>query len=181
VALKDQLRAFFPFLRGPVRVPPTLLRSLHPVRNPEATWQREGESQLVVIFAPRTQFEGWKKALAKFIGQPSGRKIELSDEIASDVWELCDGQSTIGGICQAVAAKYQLGERQTEISVLQFLNMLRSRRLIAVPETEQKLLDKASDKKTSAGEAAARETQDKSNGNGHTDTKRRRLRRTRRH
>jgi hypothetical protein len=146
VSLADSVKNLLPFLRGPLRLPPDLLRGLHPARNPAAQWTREGEENLVVISMPRPPTQGWKMAVAKFVGEAPGKRIELSDELGSDVWELCDGAHTVRDICRELSSKYKLGDRQTEVAVLQFLNMLRTRRLLGIPEREQGAIDRATGK-----------------------------------
>jgi hypothetical protein len=157
LAFADKLRNLIPLLRGPLRLPPDLLRGLHPTRNPAASWSRDDDSGIVVITMPRPPLQGWRMALAKLIGEPPGKRIELSDEIGATVWELCDGARTIRDICRTVSAKYKLGDRQTEVSVLEFLNMLRSRRLIGIPQQEQVAIkqvgDSAQGSKTQTKEA----------------------------
>ena len=171
---------FLPFLRSSQGLTSQLTRSLHPTRNPAATWKREGEDNNVVIYVPRPPAQGFLKLLSKFVGEPTGRRIELSDEMASYVWELCDGESTVGEICSGVLAKYKLGERQTEVSVLQFLNMLRTRRLIGLPSQEQAAIKQASSKSGQAD--TAKQTGNSSNhGNSHHKPKRIRTRPARRH
>jgi hypothetical protein len=154
VSLIDSVKILFPFLRGPLRLPPELLRGLHPVRNPACRWSREGEERLAVIFMPRPPSQGLKMAVAKFIGEPPGKRIELSDELGTDVWELCDGDHTVRDICRELSKKYKLGDRQAEVAVLQFLNMLRSRRLVGIPTREQAQIDSETAKAKAGGAGA---------------------------
>lgn len=180
MALSDKVKNLIPFLRGPLRLPPDLLRGLHPTRNPFATWQREGEDNNVVIMVPRPVVQGWRMALAKIAGEPPGKRVELSDEIGSDVWELCDGAHTVREICRELSAKYKLGDRQTEVSVLEYLNMLRKRRLLGIPEKEQSSIQQAAGKAKSAPADTAT-TGQASDGNRLGTTKRTRAKRARRH
>ena len=155
MSFADRVKSMIPFLRGPVRLPPDLLRGLHPVRNPAVRWTREGDDNLVVISVPRPPSEGWKMAVAKLVGEPPTKRIELSDELGSDVWELCDGGHAVRDICRTLSNKYKLGDRQTEVAVLQFLNMLRSRKLLGIPVSEQSQIDQATGKRKTAVDADA--------------------------
>jgi hypothetical protein len=169
-----------PFLRGPKSVPPGMLRELHPMRNPSATWTRNDDAALVTIEMPRPITQGWRKALAKFVGEPPGRRIELSDAIASDVWEMCDGDTSVGDICKTIATRYKLGDRQTQVSVLQFLNMLRSRSLVGIPPGEQAAIDAQIDVKKASASALPR-SEDGNGSNGRNQQSAGRARRSRRH
>lgn len=140
MTLADRVRSFLPFLKAKPRLQADQVRGLLPTRNPAVTWSREGNENLVTILAPLPPAQGLRKALARFVGEPAAKRIELSDQIASDVWELCDGKRSVKEICREVAQKYKMGERETEVSVLTFLNMLRSRRLVGVPVEQESLV-----------------------------------------
>ena len=59
------------------------------------------------------------------------RNFEL-DEVGLFVWNLCDGQTSIEQIFRHLAAKYNLSERDAEVSTLKFLQMLARRGLVGL-------------------------------------------------
>ena len=123
-----------------------------PVRNPVVLWERtapsgsktaksemvadgEGEEitplpDVMLLRIPRRS-DRWGNLVARLFRLPDYRKLEL-DEIGSDVWELCDGTTTVEVLNKTVCDKWQMNRRQGETSVTAYLKMLAERRLIAV-------------------------------------------------
>ena len=148
--LVDKARAFFPFLPGGKTKPShKMVMSLRPLRNVHAVWERTGEDGLVTITLTRSLVHRWDKLIAKVFKIPTDRKIDMSDELSSRVWELCDGEHTVGAIADEIGHHYQLGRRQAEISVLTFLNTLQAKKLVGLAPDHVKLKKAQS---TAAGE-----------------------------
>lgn len=117
-----------------------------PVRNSQVVWERvppsgiakpdEGEAaasaraDVMLLKIPRRK-DKMGNVIARVFKLPDYRKLEL-DEIGSDVWEMCDGETTVEVLTKAVCAKWQMNRRQGETSVTAYLRMLAERRLIAV-------------------------------------------------
>jgi len=111
-----------------------------PVRNPVVTWERrprlddfddrEEDAPVVLLRVPRRSGR-WPDFVARVFRLPEARKIEL-DEMGSDVWEMCDGTTTVEALTRAVCAKHHLNRRQAEASVTAYLRMLAERRLVAL-------------------------------------------------
>ena len=125
-----------------------------PVRNPVILWERTAPSgtqtakaksdadaaedmgevaplpPVMLLKIPRRS-DKWGNFVAHLFKLPEHRKLEL-DEIGSDVWELCDGVTTVEALNKAVCDKWQMNRRQGETSVTAYLKMLAERRLIAV-------------------------------------------------
>lgn len=125
----------------PRRNQPTRAQVLasRPVRNPAIQWTRERRAEsdkasLVLLKVPRRadRIGDW---IARWFKLPDHKKIEL-DEIGSDVWEMCDGRTTVEALTRAVCASYRLNRRQGETSVTAYLRMLAQRRLIGVRPSE---------------------------------------------
>jgi hypothetical protein len=152
VAIADKIRNLIPFLRGPIRLPGEVARSLKPIRSPEVKWRSEGVDNLTVIYSARPKDQFWVAWLAKMANEPEERKTEL-DEIGSKIWGMCDGSHRVAEICRLIAAEYQLTDRQVEVSVLQFLNMLRTRRFVGLTEEDKLKVDIATGK-VKAGSAS---------------------------
>lgn len=105
-----------------------------PVRNPRIDWERgrthEEQPEVVLLRVPR-RADRWGNFMARMFRLPSHRRIEL-DEMGSDVWEMCDGETTVDGLTKAICAKYHLNRRQGEASVTAYMRMLAERRLLAL-------------------------------------------------
>lgn len=129
-----KLRQFLPFLPGgPTKASPQQVLGLRPLRNPAVKWEREGDENLVVIRYTPKPFEGRPRFIDRFFGLPSEKRIELTDELSSAVWEQCDGKHTVAEIAGFISKEYKLGRRQAEVSVLAFLKTLQTKRLVGVP------------------------------------------------
>jgi hypothetical protein len=131
-----------------------------PVRNSAVEWARETRDEdrpnVALLRIPRRSGPVGD-IVAKLFQLPAFRKLEL-DEIGSDVWEMCDGRSTVDALTRAVCAKYHLNRRQAEASVTAYLKMLAERRLIALTAKKQVASSGRGDprERTSAASATAR-------------------------
>jgi len=76
------------------------------------------------------------KWIGRIFSVPTDRKIEMTDELSSLVWELCDGEHTVMSISGEIASKYKLSTRQAQVSVLAFLNTLENKRLVGAAKSE---------------------------------------------
>jgi hypothetical protein len=111
--------------------------TLRPLRHPSVSWERSDDENLVVITIGRRN-DAWTSFAARMFGLPPTRKIELTDEISSYVWTCCDGNHSVAQIVDDISARYKLGRRQSEVSVLTFLKTLQTKRLIGVPVAQAK-------------------------------------------
>ena len=105
-----------------------------PIRNPAVKWSREAATDerpaVILLQIPRRR-DGWGDIVARLMRLPDFRKLEL-DEIGSDVWEMCDGATTVDALTRAVCTQYRLNRRQGETSVTAYLQQLAERRLVAL-------------------------------------------------
>ncbi|HEY3333158.1 MAG TPA: PqqD family protein [Capsulimonadaceae bacterium] len=122
-----------PFLGGTKRPNAKQVLALRPIRNPAVKWERNPETDLVVVTLAYHPYRNWDKLLKKVFRIPTERRVEMSDELSSMVWEMCDGTNTVSAIATHIATKYKLTQRQSEVSVLSFLNTLQGKRLVGVP------------------------------------------------
>lgn len=108
-----------------------------PVRNPVVEWERtarrDDDTPVALLRIPR-RGDRFGNAVAALFRLPSHRKLEL-DEIGSDVWEMCDGATSVEALTRAICAKWRLNRRQGEASVTAYLRMLAERRLVALRKT----------------------------------------------
>jgi len=94
--------------------------ALRPMRNPDLEWlEEDGHVILHVKLA-----QSWKTRLINvFLQVPRDRRVVL-DAIGTDVWQMLDGQITIGQIAKSLAKKYKLNAREAELSLQQFFKDL---------------------------------------------------------
>ncbi len=108
--------------------------AVRPVRHPRIEWSREPRKSdnvaVALLKIPRLRGR-WADLVAKWMQVPDFKKVEL-DEIGSDVWEMCDGNSHVEAIAKAIGTSYRLNKRQAEVSVTAYLKMLAERRFIAL-------------------------------------------------
>jgi hypothetical protein len=105
---------------------------VRPHRNEAIRWEeRDGT---VIITIARTD---WLARLLRWlIARPLKRRIEL-DEIGSLVWQLCDGQHTVGDIAEELIRRYRLMRREAITSLAEFLSQLRRRGLVGWQEAKE--------------------------------------------
>ncbi len=119
-----------PFLKkkqapaGPPRE--EILRS-RPVRNPALTWGPDNQGDMVINVP--LEKKPWVARLGRMMPTPEVRHIIL-DDIGADVWELCDGETSVEAIRRRIAEKYQLNHKEAEASLVEHLRQLAKRRLI---------------------------------------------------
>ena len=112
-----------------VEAPPprsVLLRS-RPLRNPSITWGPDKSGDMV-IHVPLVK-KPWMARFGRFLPTAEVRHIIL-DDIGADVWELCDGETSIDSIRRSIADKYKLNPKEAEASLVEHLKQLARRRLI---------------------------------------------------
>ena len=106
-----------------------------PARNELLKWEKtdSGEAQITVV-----RQETWKvRMLSKLFYVPRERKITL-DEVGSEVWQMCDGRTTVAQMIDALREKYKLDRKEAEVSLLSYLKTLGQKRFVGfVLEGEQ--------------------------------------------
>lgn len=107
---------------------------LRPVRNPGLEW--EEEEGRVVLHIRHFEKRNWKMRLVNLlISMPDNRRIVL-DAIGTDVWQMTDGQNTLGRIAKSLAEKYKLSPREAELSLQQFFKELGRRGYVGFVKEE---------------------------------------------
>ncbi len=144
--LIDKAKTAVPFFGGRKRPTAQQVLRLRPIRNPKVKWQRNPETDLVVVTLEYHPFRTWDKIIGRIFQIPTERKVEMSDELSSKVWEMCDGNNTVTAIATDIAREYKLTQRQAEVSVLAFLNTLQNKRLVGVPSEQAEKINKDSPK-----------------------------------
>lgn len=108
--------------------------SIKPIRNPSLKWEK-GEDEKITILITLNGKPVKKslshKVLSKIFPPPQTRekKIEL-DKIGSMIWELCDGETTVKEIVEALHEKYKMLTHEAEISLNAYFRQLNKRGLL---------------------------------------------------
>ena len=106
-----------------------------PARNELLEWEKtdSGEARITVV-----RQETWKvRMLSRLFYVPRERKITL-DEVGSEVWQMCDGRTTVAQMIDTLRGKYKLDRKEAEVSLLSYLKTLGQKRFVGfVLEGEQ--------------------------------------------
>ncbi|SVC16227.1 uncharacterized protein METZ01_LOCUS269081 [marine metagenome] len=92
-----------------------------PARNELLTWETNetGEAQITVA-----RSESWKtRILSKVFYIPLERTITL-DSVGTDVWNMCDGDTSVSAMIQGLQDRYKLDRKEAEVSLLSYLKTL---------------------------------------------------------
>lgn len=98
-----------------------------PARNELVKWESKesGEAEITV-----TRQENWKiRLLSKVFYIPKERRITL-DEVGTEVWQMCNGSTTVGQMIERLSDKYQLNRKEAEVSLLAYLKTLGQKHFI---------------------------------------------------
>jgi len=109
-------------------VPRSEFLKIKPVRNPSVKWEKKekGEVRIIITLGQPKK----KGLLSKFVfSPPKEKKIDL-DKVGSVVWELCDGEKTVGDIAQYLQEKYKFMLTEAEISLNAYFQQLSKRGLV---------------------------------------------------
>ena len=98
-----------------------------PTRNDLIEWEETDDGEVQVIV---TRQDNWKiRLLSKVFYIPKQRKITL-DELGSEVWDMCNGSTTVAQMIENLSLKYQLNRKEAEVSLLTYLKSLGEKRFI---------------------------------------------------
>ncbi len=92
-----------------------------PIRNESFRWERTSEGEISIIIHRRKVW--WIWLLSKIFFIPKKRKFRL-DKIGSDVWDMCDGETTVEQMIKRISKSYKLSRREAEVSLLNYLKQL---------------------------------------------------------
>jgi len=122
--------------RGRPRITRRQMLDSRPVRNQALSYQNL-ENGEVAIRVPRRQ-DVWGKLLGWVLVVPRERQLVL-DQVGALVWELCDGEHTVGEMIQALRRAQKLNAKEAEVALTDYLRQLGKRRLVgfAVPRGEE--------------------------------------------
>lgn len=107
-----------------------------PARNEALKWEKNeaGEAQITVI-----RQDNWKiRLLSKIFYIPKQRRITL-DELGTEVWQMCNGRTTVAQMIDALSERYKLNRKEAEVSLLAYLRTLAQKRFIGFLIAEEKV------------------------------------------
>jgi len=116
-----------------IQMPMSTFLKVKPVRNPALKWEKDKKTKEIKIIVPLQSPEEKKQKKSildkLFPPMPTERVISL-DKVGSIVWELCDGNRTIGDIANYLVEKYKILPEEAETSLNVYFNQLSGRGLI---------------------------------------------------
>jgi hypothetical protein len=104
-----------------------------PVKNRDVREERLPGGELVIHYSVAVR--PWLASLARWMGAgtapPRAAKLQL-DLMGTEVWALLDGRTPLRAVAQRFAGRHQVGTREAEIAVAQFVRQLGRRGLVAL-------------------------------------------------
>ena len=98
-----------------------------PVRNSQVEWKKNDDGEIHVTL---TRGDSWKvRTISKIFWIPQ-RKTLVLDEIGAQVWDMCDGRTTVEAIIKRLSQTHQLNVKEAEISLLAYLKKLGQKGLL---------------------------------------------------
>ena len=120
-----------------------------PVRNDQLEWEKTDDDEISVTL---TRGDGWKaRVLSKIFWIPETRSLVL-DQIGAQVWEMCDGRTTVEAMIKRLSKNHQLNLKEAEISLLAYLKKLGQKGLVGFI-VDKKDLPRKKNRKNSSGKA----------------------------
>ena len=120
-----------------------------PARNDALTWERDANDEIVITVERRTD---WKaRVLSKVFWIPENRTL-LLDQIGAQVWEMCDGKTSVDAMIRKLSKNHKLNLKEAEVSLLTYLKSLGKKHLIGFL-VEKDDLPTRKPKKNSSGKA----------------------------
>ena len=120
-----------------------------PARNDLLEWKKTEDGEVAVVLK---RGDTWKvKFLSKIFWIPESRTIVL-DSVGSQVWEMCDGKTTVKAMIQSLSETHKLNLKEAEISLLAYLKQLGQKRLVGFI-VEKKDLPRKRNRSSPSGKA----------------------------
>ena len=98
-----------------------------PTRAPSVETERVGDEMAIMVRRNNTRLA---RALSWFFVLPKSKRFTL-DRHGILVWDLCDGRRNVEEVIRKFGDAEKIERARSEPSVLQFLTMLSSRRLVS--------------------------------------------------
>ena len=114
-------------LRGQPKISREAMFGSKPTRNDLLEWEKteDGEASITM-----KRGDNWKvRILSKIFWIPKQRTLVL-DQIGTQVWEMCDGRTTVEAMIRRLSRNHKINEKEAEISLLAYLKKLAQKRLV---------------------------------------------------
>ena len=114
-------------LRGQPKISREAMFGSKPTRNDLLEWEKteDGEASITM-----KRGDNWKvRILSKIFWIPKQRTLIL-DQIGTQVWEMCDGRTTVEAMIRRLSRNHKINEKEAEISLLAYLKKLAQKRLV---------------------------------------------------
>lgn len=98
-----------------------------PARNEALTWETNENDEVIIRIERRTDTKA--KILSKIFWIPESRTMML-DQIGAQVWEMCDGKTTVETMIRKLSEEHKLNLKEAEVSLLTYLKSLGKKHLI---------------------------------------------------
>lgn len=121
-----------------------------PARNEALEWEKSEDEEVTITL---TRSDDWKvKVLSKVFWIPDRRTLVL-DQIGAQIWDMCDGKTTVDAMIRKLSKKHKLNLKEAEVSLLTYLQSLGKKRLIGFVVDKQDLPRKKNNKPNASGKA----------------------------
>ncbi len=123
-----------------------------PSRNDTLEWEKNEEGEVAVTLKRGDSKK--VRVLSKIFWIPEKRTLVL-DELGTQVWEMCDGRTTVEAMIRRLSEAHKLNSKEAEISLLAYLKKLGQKRLVGFIVDKQDL-PKKKKKQSPSGKAWGR-------------------------
>ena len=98
-----------------------------PARNEALAWDENDDGEVVIKVERQESLR--VRLLSKVFYIPQERKITL-DEVGTEVWQMCNGKTSVAQMIERLGKKYQLNRKEAEVSLLSYLKTLGQKRFV---------------------------------------------------
>jgi hypothetical protein len=98
-----------------------------PARNEALAWDENDDGEVVIMVERQETLR--VRLLSKIFYIPKERKITL-DEVGTEVWQMCNGKTSVAQMIDRLGKKYQLNRKEAEVSLLSYLKTLGQKRFV---------------------------------------------------
>ena len=98
-----------------------------PARNEALSWDENDVGEIVIKVERQETLR--VRLLSKIFYIPRERKITL-DEVGTEVWQMCNGKTSVAQMIERLGKKYQLNRKEAEVSLLSYLKTLGQKRFV---------------------------------------------------
>ena len=121
-----------------------------PTRNDLLEWEKTDDDEVTITM---TRGDNWKvRVLSKVFWIPKQKTLVL-DQIGTQVWEMCDGRTTVEAMIRRLSESHKLNEKEAEISLLAYLKKLAQKRLVGFLVDKEDLARRKKPRRDPSGKA----------------------------